>query len=236
MKQARRKVALIGSFRKDKEQLISVFKELSVRFELLSPLDIEFINPDEEFVRAEYQTSSSANEIEENHLLAIQQAEFVWVFMPEGYVGTSGAFEIGFAHALGIPTYSDTKPRDVMLKGMITEIVDIKNIPNDIHKPGKGVSALQIYYKRIADERGWSGESARDTMLLLTEEIGELARAIRQNSNLKRDGGYDEVSLMDELADVQLYLVHLANNLGISLAEAVAQKEIKNGEKHIAKK
>ncbi|HCZ28561.1 TPA: hypothetical protein DHU97_02350 [Candidatus Saccharibacteria bacterium] len=69
-------------------------------------------------------------------------------------------------------------------------------------------------------------------MLLLTEEIGELARAIRKTTNLKRDEGYGDISLMDELADVQLYLVHLANGLNVSLAESVSQKERKNDVRH----
>ena len=68
-------------------------------------------------------------------------------------------------------------------------------------------------------------------MLLLTEEIGELARAIRKSEGLKRDAGYNDVGLLDELADVQLYLVHLANSLGVSLDEAVNQKETKNDER-----
>ena len=69
-------------------------------------------------------------------------------------------------------------------------------------------------------------------MLLLTEEIGELARAIRKDAGLNRDKDYNNVSILDELADVQLYLVHLANNLNVNLADAVTQKETKNDARH----
>ena len=65
-------------------------------------------------------------------------------------------------------------------------------------------------------------------MLLLTEEMGELARAIRKIQGLKRDGGYDDVGLLDELADVQIYLAHLANTLDADLGYAVSQKEHRN--------
>ena len=61
-------------------------------------------------------------------------------------------------------------------------------------------------------------------MLLLTEEVGELARAIRKRVGLARSGG----SASDpaaELADVQLYVLHLANVIGVDLADAVAAKE-----------
>ncbi|MDB5179865.1 MAG: MazG protein [Candidatus Saccharibacteria bacterium] len=70
-------------------------------------------------------------------------------------------------------------------------------------------------------------ETAKDTMLLLMEELGELARAIRKHEGMSRDHEYD-VELSEELADVQLYLVHLANQTGIDLGVAVTAKEEKN--------
>ncbi len=112
---------------------------------------------------------------------------------------------------------------------MITAVVpNLENIPNDMHQPGIGIAGFQRYYKRIARRRGWADESPRDTMLLLTEEMGELARAIRKIQGLKRDGGYDDVGLLDELADVQIYLAHLANTLDADLGYAVSQKEHRN--------
>lgn len=221
-----RKVSLVGTFKKNPGMLRTVFNELKVHYQVLSPVDIEFIDSESGFVKL------SVNTIEENHLTAIQNSEFVWLFAPEGYIGTSAAFEIGFAHSLGIPIYTDTPPNDEMLKTMITAITNIEDIPEVVHKPGKGVEGLQAYYKRFAEERGWAEESARDTMLLLTEEIGELARAIRKTAGLKRDTGYDGISLLDELADVQLYLVHLANVLDVNLSDAITQKVDKNHNRH----
>jgi NTP pyrophosphatase (non-canonical NTP hydrolase) len=37
--------------------------------------------------------------------------------------------------------------------------------------------------------------------------------------------------MADALADVHLYLVHLANNVGIDISDAVTAKDRKNGEK-----
>jgi len=68
-------------------------------------------------------------------------------------------------------------------------------------------------------------------MLLLTEEVGELARAVRVRLGVARAEATD-ADVGEELADVQLYLVHLANILSVDLASAVTRKEEKNVRRH----
>jgi hypothetical protein len=46
--------------------------------------------------------------------LAIRNSQFVWLHAPEGYIGTSGALEIGYAHAHGVPVYTTEVLQDVM--------------------------------------------------------------------------------------------------------------------------
>lgn len=99
---------------------------------------------------------------------------------------------------------------------------------------GRGIKSLQAYYKKIAKNRGWDDESAKDTMLLLTEEVGELARAIRKSEGLRRDHKY-RVNLEEELSDIQLYLLHLANIVNVDLGDAVTRKEMKNAERFNSK-
>lgn len=64
-------------------------------------------------------------------------------------------------------------------------------------------------------------------MLLLTEEVGELAKAIRKFSGLKIDESRAKSypSLKHELADVLFYTLDLANTLDVSLFEAFCEKE-----------
>lgn len=224
---------LIGSYRKDIEKLRIVFEELSSNFELICPKSVEFDDYSADFVRTSEEAGKDANTIEEGVLERIRQSDFVWLFAPEGYVGVSAAFELGFAHSLGVPVFTDEELQDEMLKTMITKkVANTAEVPIGLHKAGSGVSGLQRFYKRTAQRRGWSGESPKDTMLLLTEEMGELARAIRKTEGLKRDSGYEGINLQDELADVQLYLVHLANSLEVELSEAITQKEHKNRKRH----
>nr|MBP7766894.1 hypothetical protein [Candidatus Saccharibacteria bacterium] len=186
-----------------------------------------------DFVRSAHEKDDSINDIEERVLESIRRSDFVWLFAPEGYVGVSASFEIGFAYSLGIPVFTDSELNDEMLKTMITKIA---KEPSDVkpggNKPGQGILGLQRHYDKVAKRCGWSKESPKDTMLLLTEEMGELAREIRKVEGLKRDDEYKDMELQDELADVQIYLVHLANIMGIDLSEAVTEKIRKNNKRH----
>lgn len=49
-------------------------------------------------------------QIENRHCEQIKGAHFVWVSNPDGYIGNSAAFELGFAHGLGKRIISETPP------------------------------------------------------------------------------------------------------------------------------
>lgn len=92
----------------------------------------------------------------------------------------------------------------------------------------KTLSELQKYYQQKAEERGFEKETAQETLLLMTEELGELARAIRKNIGLKIDNKEKIYAIEEELADIQNYLLHLSSILGINLEEAYWKKEAEN--------
>jgi NTP pyrophosphatase (non-canonical NTP hydrolase) len=226
-------VVLSGSFRRGLEGLRADFSALvAADCEVLSPADVRFVREEDGFVFAEHEIESSASEIESAHLAAIRRADFVWLHVPDGYLGPSGAFELGVAAAGGVPVFARQAPRDVALR----EYVRVVSSPteaaayvraNPITEAGAGVRTLQAYYGRAAQRRGWAGESPIESMVLLTEEIGELARAVREHTGLKRRTTVP-TDPSEELADVQLYVVHLANVLGVDLADAVSRKELEN--------
>lgn len=168
-----------------------------------------------------------------HRLETIRNSDFIHLDISGEEIDVHSAYELGYASALGIPIVTKHKLTHTVLSKLIPDIqqeaFDLNNI-----QPGSGLDYLQNYYKRTAQRRGWGEETARDTMLLLTEEIGELARAVRKHVGLSRTDEYD-VNMADELADVQLYLVHMANNVGINLAQAVTEKDRKNGAKLAAK-
>lgn len=230
--QARLSVVLCGSFRRDLAGLRRSLGLLQEHFEVLSPASLDFVDPTAEFVRLEHEVLESETTVERRHLEAIGRTDFVWLHAPEGYVGTSAAMELGHASAQGVVIYTDTAPSDPVLAGLVSVVPSPQFIPRSADRthgdPGTGVGRLQRYYATVAARRGWAGESPRDTLLLMTEEMGELARAVRLAEGLDRQHTGPESNLGEELADVQLYLVHLANTLGLDLAEAVSMKEARN--------
>lgn len=90
------------------------------------------------------------------------------------------------------------------------------------------LAQLQEYVAKKSAERGFQDESPRDILLLMTEELGELARAIRKNSGLKMDGKSKVYAIEEEIADILIYLLHLSNVLKIDINEAFWEKEEEN--------
>lgn len=228
------RVVVCGSFRRSTEMLARDFAALRTSgCDVLSPSTVNFVAEIDGFVLAEDQLEQEPREVEREHLAALQQADFVWLHAPEGYVGSSAALELGVAHTLGIPVFAGQLPADSTLRDFVHSTGTVEDAVSvacalGSHTPARPLEVLQAYYSRIALRRGYDHESPQDTMLLLTEEVGELARAIRKRVGLKRSGGYSDEDAASELADVQLYLLHLANTLDVRLADAVSDKERNN--------
>lgn len=110
----RPKVVLCGSYHRRPDDLRRLFQELEITgCRVLSPITLNFDTAD--FVRAETEAELSAAEIEKFHLRAIRDADFVMLHAPDGHVGTSAAYEVGFASALGKPVYAFEPLSDEML-------------------------------------------------------------------------------------------------------------------------
>jgi nucleoside 2-deoxyribosyltransferase len=111
----RPRVVLCGSFQRDPAGLKRLFRELEITgCRVLSPISLEF-DDDDSFVKAPTETDLSPADIERFHLRAIRDADFVLLHVPAGHIGISGAYEIGYASALGKPVYSLAAPTDSML-------------------------------------------------------------------------------------------------------------------------
>ena len=93
---------------------------------------------------------------------------------------------------------------------------------------------VQEYIRKVIEIRGFSNQSIEQAMLLLTEEIGELAKAIRKektsmsidNNKIKN---YDTIE--SEVADVFIVLCTICNKLDIDLFSSLKDKEKENIER-----
>lgn len=97
-------------------------------------------------------------------------------------------------------------------------------------KPNPTLADYQEYLKRLCAERGWNKNNPLEIFLLFSEEIGELAKAIRNKLKLYHEVGKltNDDELESEFADVFSYLLDLANQFEVNLEEAFRNKEKKN--------
>lgn len=117
---------LSGSFRRDQTGIKRAYRELvTCGCQVLSPHRLDFDAPAQLFVRDSAERSSSEISLETHHLLAIKQSDFVWVHLPDGYLGVSAAMEIGYATALGLPVFSDQIPKETVFQSFITTVPSV---------------------------------------------------------------------------------------------------------------
>ena len=93
------------------------------------------------------------------------------------------------------------------------------------------LNEIQSYIKEIITIRGFSKQKVQDKMLLLLEETGELAKAIRKTlpeASIDYDKIENYTDIEEEIADVFIVLVSICNRLNINLYGAMKKKEEKN--------
>lgn len=89
------------------------------------------------------------------------------------------------------------------------------------------LNQIQNYMNAMAQHRGFTNQTARDTLLVMIEECGELAKAIRKYSGIGIDHTRSQEygNLAHEMADVLICLLMLANKCNVNLYQALEQKE-----------
>lgn len=93
------------------------------------------------------------------------------------------------------------------------------------------INEIQEYLKKMIEIRGFSDQIIQDKMLLLIEETGELAKAIRKtlpDASVDYNKIENYTSIKEEIADVFIVLVSICNKLNINLYEALKDKEERN--------
>jgi NTP pyrophosphatase (non-canonical NTP hydrolase) len=219
---------ICGSFRREPAALKAEFVALQGSgCTVVSPRDLDFVDEVNGFVYRAGELSQTTADVERRHLEAMRAADLVWLHCPDGYVGSSAAMELGFARALGVRVFARQTPREVTLADLVVvcdspaaAVAQVRNALGPV--PVDALPALQGYYFRAAARRGWSNETPEQTIKLLRGEVEELEEAFE---------GEPAEAVALELADVQLYLVHLANALDLDLGGAVRDKECINAER-----
>lgn len=114
------------------------------------------------------------------------------------------------------------------------QLDDKNNIQQELWNNLQETSSLrevQKYIENMNEVREFNNETIHERMLLLTEEIGELAKAIRKNSSnmytdVNKQYNYDTIE--SEIADCFYVLVSVASYLNIDVFKSLKGKEQEN--------
>ena len=175
------RAVLCGSHRRGIPSLVRAYEKLSAAgLRVLSPSGVDFVAEIDGSVLNQAEAGIPPEAVNRLRLNSIRAADLVWLHAPDGYVGLNGALEIGFANAAGVPVYAEEVPSDVALRSLVTisplDQVIAETSTGEKDNPGATPVPRQEYYSAIARKRASEHKSAQDIMLLITEEIGELAR------------------------------------------------------------
>lgn len=114
---------------------------------------------------------------------------------------------------------------------------------NDCHSPAPlvNIEQLRLALETFAEERDWRQfHSPKNLVMALTGEVGELTEIFQWMSEEdSREAGHKPDTagkVREEIADVLLYLVRLADVLGVDLNQAAIDKLALNTQKYPADK
>ena len=133
------KSLIIGSFRKHYDQMLDIIDHFNkAEIEVLSPNKAKIINPEDEFVILDSDPEHlSDKEIQDVVLSKIHKVDFVYLYNPEGYIGLSASFEIGYCHAHGIKIYAYEHSNELCFKYV-----------HEVKKPHEIVERIKKFKKK----------------------------------------------------------------------------------------
>lgn len=110
------KVSICGSW----NRYLSLIRSSVLQFEehgceVLSPIDTTISGALGGFLFVESDLHRSIKLIENRHLIAMANSNFIWLVSPDGYTGLSASLEIGYAVAKGIPIYCEQPHPDLTM-------------------------------------------------------------------------------------------------------------------------
>ena len=101
------------------------------------------------------------------------------------------------------------------------------------------LEAATLALRRFAEERNWDQfHTPKNLAMALNVEAGELLEHFQwltaeQSQNLPAD---KQAKVAEEIADIQAYLIRIADKLGVDILAAVEQKMRQNAAKYPADK
>lgn len=105
----------------------------------------------------------------------------------------------------------------------------------DTSTPSDHLLTLKQKLRTFAQERDWEQfHSPKNLAMALSVEAAELLECFQwlTEDESKQVSGEKLAAIADEIADVQLYLIRLADRLGVDILDAATRKITKNEAKY----
>jgi len=94
----------------------------------------------------------------------------------------------------------------------------------DLPRDDASLREIQNYIAKVAKMREYSTDVPLE-MMFLTEEVGELAKALREFVGAQFDAKTSHKNLREEFHDVLVNLLNVANLAGVDITDAFREKE-----------
>jgi NTP pyrophosphatase (non-canonical NTP hydrolase) len=106
--------------------------------------------------------------------------------------------------------------------------ITTQDLPNN----SASLREVQAYIQKVITARGFDKDTPLYKMVLLTEEVGELAKALRDHLGGQFDAKTTHKDVAEEIADTFICLNALANLLDVDIYDALIAKEKVNLERN----
>src|SRR5262245_26521855 len=104
-------VVICGTYHQDHAGLVRIFRELQATgCRILSPLSIDFVDTTAPVVKSATEYDMPIFDLQAFQLRAIRDADFIFLHAPNGHIGLSAAYELGYAQALKKPVVAFEAP------------------------------------------------------------------------------------------------------------------------------
>jgi hypothetical protein len=90
--------------------------------DVLSPSDPTVVAADEDFLFVASDKLRSRKMVEDRHLEAIRNSDFLWIVCPDGYTGASTSGEILAAAVLKVPVFSTNAALDITIGDYVEKV------------------------------------------------------------------------------------------------------------------
>jgi len=94
--------------------------------DVLSPSDPTVVAADRDFLFVASDKLRSRKMVEDRHLEAVRNSDFLWVVCPDGYTGASTSGEILAAAVLKVPVFSTSKALDITIGDYVETVPGVR--------------------------------------------------------------------------------------------------------------